>query len=88
MEPGEGGERTCADQFFAYHGRTHRRDRIVSRDPFDCSGDDFSVPHYRRLLTKAGGWPLPAHFERNIRCAGLEDWIEVHQGRAEEIALG
>jgi MMP 1-O-methyltransferase len=57
-------------------------------DPFDCSGDDFSVPHYRRLLTEAGGGPLRGHFERNIRCAGLEDWIEVHQGRAEEVALG
>ena len=49
-------------------------------DPFDCSGDDFSVPHYRRLLTGAGGGPLRGHFERNIRCAGLEDWIEVHPG--------
>jgi MMP 1-O-methyltransferase len=57
-------------------------------DPFDCSGDDFSVPHYRRLLTDAGGGSLRAHFERNIRSAGLEDWIEVHQGRAEEIARG
>jgi MMP 1-O-methyltransferase len=57
-------------------------------DPFDCSGDDFSVPHYRRLLTEAGGGSLRAHFERNIRSAGLEDWIEVHQGRAEEIARG
>jgi predicted O-methyltransferase YrrM len=57
-------------------------------DPFDCSGDDFSVPRYRRLLTEAGGGSLRAHFERNIRSAGLEDWIEVHQGRAEEIARG
>jgi len=57
-------------------------------DPFDCSGDDFSVPHYRRLLAEAGGGSLRAHFESNIRSAGLEDWIEVHQGRAEEIAHG
>ena len=57
-------------------------------DPFDCSGDDFSVPHYRRLLIEAGGGPLREHFERNIRCAGLEDWIEIHQGRAEEVARG
>ena len=57
-------------------------------DPFDCSGDDFSVPHYRRLLIEAGGGSLRGYFESNIRSAGLEDWIEVHQGRAEEVANG
>lgn len=57
-------------------------------DPFDCSGDDFSVPYYRGLLAEAGGGSLRAHFERNIQTAGLEDWIEVHQGRAEEVADG
>jgi hypothetical protein len=24
-------------------------------DPFDCSGDSFSVPHYRRILEEHGG---------------------------------
>jgi predicted O-methyltransferase YrrM len=57
-------------------------------DPFDCSGDDFSVPHYRRLLAEAGNGPLRSHFESNIRLAGLEDWIEVHTGRAEEMIHG
>jgi hypothetical protein len=57
-------------------------------DPFDCSGDDFSIPFYTRLLIEAGGGPLRGHFERNIRDAGLEDWIEVHQGRAGEVARG
>lgn len=54
-------------------------------DPFDCSGDDFSVPFYQQLLIKAGGGRLRARFEQNIRIAGLQDWIEVHVGRAEDV---
>jgi hypothetical protein len=57
-------------------------------DPFDCSGDDFSVPHYNRFLAASGGGQLRVHFERNMRYAKLEDWIEVHECRAEELALG
>jgi hypothetical protein len=57
-------------------------------DPFDCSGDAFSVPFYERILAEAGGGPLRARFEQNIRLAKLEAWIEVHQGRAEDVASG
>jgi predicted O-methyltransferase YrrM len=60
--------------------------RVHCVDPFDCSGDDFSVPHYKRLLAEAGGGRLRAYFEQNIRLAGLEDWIEVHEGHAEHVA--
>src|SRR6266436_1963963 len=55
-------------------------------DPFDCTGDSFSVPHYHRLLGEAGGGSLREHFETNIQDAGLEQWIRIHQGRAEEVA--
>jgi predicted O-methyltransferase YrrM len=55
-------------------------------DPFDCSGDAFSVPVYRDLLAAVGGGPLRHRFEENIARAGLADWVEVHQGRADEIA--
>jgi predicted O-methyltransferase YrrM len=55
-------------------------------DPFDCSGDEFSAPHYERVLAEAGGGPLRARFEQNIRLAGLSDWIEVHEGQAEYVA--
>jgi hypothetical protein len=55
-------------------------------DPFDCSGDEFSVPHYKRILTEAGGGALRDHFEQNLRRAGLDDWVTVLQGRAEDIA--
>ncbi len=60
--------------------------KIHCVDPFDCSGDDFSVPHYKRLLAQAGGEPLRVYFEQNIRRAVLEGWIEVHEGYAEHVA--
>lgn len=54
-------------------------------DPFDCSGDPFSIPFYQRILTEAGGGSLRDHFEKNIRHAGVTSWVEVHQGRATEV---
>jgi MMP 1-O-methyltransferase len=55
-------------------------------DPFDCSGDSFSVPHYTSIVSEFGGRSTRALFETNIRDAGLSDWVRVHQGRAAEIA--
>jgi MMP 1-O-methyltransferase len=55
-------------------------------DPFDCSGDGFSVPHYLRILAEHGGGSLRDHFERNMRAAGLDPWIQIHQGGAAEVA--
>src|SRR6267154_826052 len=55
-------------------------------DPFDGTGDIFSVPHYRRILAEFGGGSLRDHFERNIRDAGLAPWVRIHQGRADEVA--
>jgi predicted O-methyltransferase YrrM len=55
-------------------------------DPFDCSGDAFSVPVYQGLLAAVGGGPLRQRFEENIARVGLADWVEVHQGRADELA--
>jgi MMP 1-O-methyltransferase len=56
-------------------------------DPFDCSGDAFSVPHYQRILEEQGGGSVRTHFEENLRQAGLSDWVEVHQARAAEAAM-
>jgi predicted O-methyltransferase YrrM len=55
-------------------------------DPFDCTGDSFSVPHYQRILVEHGGGSLRDHFERNVRAADLGPWVRIHQGRAEEAA--
>jgi predicted O-methyltransferase YrrM len=55
-------------------------------DPFDCTGDSFSVPHYERILMEQGGGSLRGYFERNIRAAGLNPWVRIHQGRADDVA--
>ena len=55
-------------------------------DPFDGTGDSFSVPHYQRILEEVGGGSLRDHFEKNIHDAGLGPWVRIHQGRAGEVA--
>jgi MMP 1-O-methyltransferase len=66
--------------------KLRRSGKIHCIDPFDCSGDAFSVPHYQRILQEQGGGSVRTHFEENLRRAGLSDWVEVHQGRAREVA--
>jgi predicted O-methyltransferase YrrM len=60
--------------------------KVHAVDPFDCSGDSYSVPVYRRILAGLSGGSLRDSFHNNILHAGLSDWVEVHQGRACEIA--
>ena len=55
-------------------------------DPFNGSGDSFSVPHYNAIIGAFAARSPREHFDQNIRAAGLSDWVEVHQGTAEEIA--
>jgi methyltransferase family protein len=60
--------------------------KVHSVDPFDCSGDAFSLPYYRDIVASLGGGSPRDHFEANIRRAGLSSWVHVHQGRAAEVA--
>jgi predicted O-methyltransferase YrrM len=53
-------------------------------DPFDASGDAFSVPYYRDIARQSGR-SLRERFEQNIRSARLSERVSVHQGRAEAI---
>jgi MMP 1-O-methyltransferase len=59
---------------------------VHSVDPFDGSGDAFSVPYYQDIVASLGDGSLKDHFEANIRRAGLSGWVHVHQGRAAEVA--
>jgi predicted O-methyltransferase YrrM len=54
-------------------------------DPFDASGDAFSVPNYR-AIRGALGTSLRQRFEAHLRRAGLREWVEAHQGTGAEIA--
>ena len=55
-------------------------------DPFDCSGDAFSVPYYEEIMKAAGGGSLRERFDENIRQAGLDQWVVAHEGRASAVA--
>lgn len=57
-------------------------------DPFDLSGDGYSVVFYQRIVAELGGGSPRARFDANIESAGLSPWVEVHQGRAVEVASG
>jgi MMP 1-O-methyltransferase len=61
--------------------------RVHCVDPFDGSGDAFSVPVYREILTGRGMSPRQ-WFDANISAAGLSEWITVQQGTAVGIASG
>jgi methyltransferase family protein len=53
-------------------------------DPFDASGDAFSVPIYRTIrgFSRAS---LRERFDRYVARAGLSDWVEVHPGLAQDV---
>jgi predicted O-methyltransferase YrrM len=75
----------CSSVLLAGGRKVRGSGRVHCIDPFDASGDDFSVPVYTRIQ-EGLGTSLREQFDRNIRRAGLEDWVEVHQGTAEEVA--
>jgi predicted O-methyltransferase YrrM len=60
--------------------------RVHCVDPFDCSGDAFSVLHYRDGLRATGIGSLEDAFRQNIARFDLDRWIEVHRGMALDIA--
>ena len=57
-------------------------------DPFDCSGDAFSVPYYVNGLKTAGFDSLENAFRHNLSRLGLAAWVEIHRGTSRDIATG
>jgi predicted O-methyltransferase YrrM len=55
-------------------------------DPFDCTGDAYSVPHYQRLLAESTLPTLYEVFMENMRRAGTLKPIRVHEGTATAVA--
>ena len=54
-------------------------------DPFDCSGDGFSISHYEDLLKASGARTLEEAFRSNMRRLGLENVVEVYTGTSSEV---
>lgn len=58
-------------------------------DPFDGSGDSFSVPVYEDLVrTNCGARSMRDCFEENLAAAGVAERVRIYQARAEEAACG
>ncbi len=59
--------------------------KVYCVDPFDASGDSFSVPHYQAIIA---GFQATQRdlFNKHIEDAALADWVEVRQGKAEQVA--
>ncbi len=55
-------------------------------DPFDGSGDEFSVPVYRGIISGLPG-TLRERFHANALAAGVDSWLQVHQATAENASL-
>jgi hypothetical protein len=55
-------------------------------DPFDASGDAFSVPHYQRILETSGSGSVEETFLSYVRKAGVADRITVQRGTAKQVA--
>jgi len=65
--------------------KLRRSGRVHCVDPFDASGDAFSVPHYQGILTDYGNTPQIQIFRNNLLRAGLANWFTAHPGPAEKI---
>jgi predicted O-methyltransferase YrrM len=55
-------------------------------DPFDCSGDGYSVPFYLREIESSGSLTLEGAFVANMAKLKLQPWIEIHRGASQNVA--
>jgi predicted O-methyltransferase YrrM len=60
--------------------------KVFCVDPFDCSGDAFSVPYYLAILRHLGGGNLRDYFEANVTQLELSDHVQICQGLAADVA--
>jgi hypothetical protein len=55
-------------------------------DPFDGTGDAFSMSHYAADLSVSGFPSFEAAFRHHVDRLGLAQWVTVHRGRDVEVA--
>ena len=55
-------------------------------DPFDGTGDAFSMPHYAEGLSVSAFPCFEEAFRHNVDRLGLAQWVTVHRGRDVEVA--
>jgi predicted O-methyltransferase YrrM len=74
----------CSTVLLAGARRLRGSGTVHCVDPFDLSGEEFSVAIYHAIGSSLRRSPRE-QFDRNVRRAGLADWVEVHQGAAADI---
>ena len=57
-------------------------------DPFDCSGDEFSIPHYLEGLESSGFENLRGAFDHYVATYGEKDFCIVHVGTVGSVMSG
>ena len=62
--------------------------KVTCVDPFDGSGDAFSVPVYQEELDRVGARSLEDAFRRNVASRALDPWVEILKGPSAAIAIG
>jgi predicted O-methyltransferase YrrM len=68
--------------------KLRRSGHVHCVDPFDGSGDAFSVPHYTNILAGYGQIPQLELFRLHLRQAGLANWVSTRHGTAEQAVVG
>ena len=63
--------------------KLRRSGRLHCVDPFDASGDSFSVPHYSGILAGYGNIAQIQIFHDNLRRAGVTRWAAPRPSRRE-----
>ena len=72
----------------AHSRRAAGTGRLHVVDAFDNSGDAFSIPFYDELLQASGQPDVVTAFRANMAANGVDAWIDVHVGRAVDVAAG
>jgi predicted O-methyltransferase YrrM len=75
----------CSTVLLAGARQIRESGRVHCVDTFDASGDEFSVPIYR-TIRDSEKCTLRERFERNIERSGLRSRVEIHPGKAAEMA--
>ena len=74
----------CSTVLLAGGRKLQNSGKVHCVDCFDAVGDSFSVPIYRQIAGSLDH-SIREHFDENILKADLADWVEVHQGNANEV---
>ena len=75
----------CSAVLLAGARKLRNSGRVHCVDPFDASGDAFSVPIYEAVRHSEPA-SLRARCERHLEQAGVRDWVQIHAARAEQVA--